>query len=285
VTYAAQGSCPSSCPFFDGGGCYAEQGTVGMFITKPLNEAAKASATPPTPERIAQAEADAIDALAVVPGQPLRLHIVGDCRTDEAATTVAGAAARYEARGGGRVWSYTHAWRFVKRESWGDVNVLASCETAEDVVEAQSRGYATSIVVEDFPTNKRYEQDGAAIVPCPAQTNKNVTCKSCRLCMNSARLLKEKLSIGFAVHGTALGVKKAILALRDPDNPNRKLTSRDRIPPFVDEFVSKQGREPTVREISEGLDLTPSSVYAMRKELLKVAAKAGPGKAASGRTI
>lgn len=285
VTYAAQDSCPTSCRFFDGGGCYAEQGTVGMFVTKPLNAAAKASSTPPTPERIAQAEADAIDDLRVVPGQPLRLHIVGDCRTDEAASTVAAAAARYEARGGGRVWSYTHAWRFVGRESWGDVNVLASCETAEDVLAAQKRGYATSIVVEEFATDRRYDEDGVAVIPCPAQTKSKVNCASCQLCLNSGRLRQEKLSIGFAVHGTALGVKKAVLALRDPDNPDRKLTSRERIPRFVDEFVSTEGRQPTVREIAEGLDLTSSSVYAMRKELLKAAAKTGPRTAANGRTI
>ena len=40
TTYAAQGSCPTSCRFFNGGGCYAEHGKLGQFITAPLNRAA-----------------------------------------------------------------------------------------------------------------------------------------------------------------------------------------------------------------------------------------------------
>src|SRR5919199_1296654 len=42
TTYAAQTSCPTSCPFFDGGGCYAENGALGKFVTAPLNRAARA---------------------------------------------------------------------------------------------------------------------------------------------------------------------------------------------------------------------------------------------------
>jgi hypothetical protein len=273
VTYAAQASCPTSCVFFDGGGCYAEQGTVGSFVTAPLNAAAEKSPVPLTPELIARAEADEIDALKVVAGQPLRLHVVGDCRTDEAALIVAAAAARYVARGGGPVWTDTHAWRVVSRESWGNVNVLASCETADDVRAAHQAGYATSIVVEEFPSNKRYPQDGASILPCVAQTKRTATCESCRLCMNADRLHEEKLTIGFAVHGKPVGVRKALLALRDPDNPDRKLTSWDLIPRFVDEYVSKHEREPSVREIATGLNLGGETVYRWRRELLKAAAR------------
>lgn len=109
TTYAAQTSCPTSCPFFDGGGCYGEGGSLGRFVTAPLNRAAQ------TVEHdvvdVANGEATAIDKLKVKPGQPLRLHTVGDCASDEAARIVAAAAARYRARGGGPVWTYTSSWR------------------------------------------------------------------------------------------------------------------------------------------------------------------------------
>ena len=267
TTYVSQESCPTSCPFFDGGGCYAEQGPVG-WITSRLNAAAKAAPTPPTPEELGQAEADAIDGLKVVPGQPLRLHTVGDCKTDEAASLVAAAAGRYqdEDRRGGPVWTYTHAWKNVSRDSWGEVSVLASCETADDVRAAHTRGYATSIVVEDFPTDKRYELDGIEILPCVQQTH-GKTCDECRLCFDDERLLKKKLTIGFKVHGTNSGVRKAKLALQNPSNPNRKLSSRVLIPRFVAAFVSKHGRQPTTREIATALNLTTSSVSQMRKKL------------------
>lgn len=265
TTYVAQASCPSSCPFFDGGGCYAEQGHVG-WITASLNAAAKQAPMAPTPKELAQAEADALDGLDVVPGQPLRLHTVGDCKTDEAASIVSGAATRYEDRGGGPSWTYTHAWQDVSPESWGEVNVLASCETADDVRAAQAKGYATSIVVEDFPSDKRYELDGIEVLPCVQQT-RGKTCDECRLCFDAPRLRKDKLTIGFKVHGTNSGVRKAKLALRDPGNPNRKLSSRVLIPRFVKEFAAEHGREPTTREIADGLDLTTGSVYQMQKNL------------------
>lgn len=265
TTYVEQRSCPSSCPFFDGGGCYAEEGRLGKFITAPLNRAAAKVAA--TPEDIAHFEAAQIDGLKAVPGQPLRLHTVGDCKTDEAAAIVAGASRRYVARGGGPVWTYTHAWRDVSRESWGDVHVLASCETADDIREAEARGYASSIVVEQFEQRSRYEHHGRAVLPCPAQTTSDVTCASCRLCMNEPRLRNEGLTIAFAIHGTELTKHRARLALNDPDNPDRRLSSRVLIPRIVASYLAQQGREPTTRELADAIGISVSSVSQMRQRL------------------
>jgi hypothetical protein len=160
TTYAAQTSCPSDCVFFDGGGCYAETGQVGKFVTAPLNAAAAQCEHDGLD--VALAEAETIDALEVIPGRPLRLHTVGDCASNLAALIVAAAAERYMERGGGPCWTYTHAWRHVDREAWGTVSVLASCETGEDVRLARSRGYATALVVEEFESDKLYDADNGA---------------------------------------------------------------------------------------------------------------------------
>jgi hypothetical protein len=278
TTYVEQRSCPDSCVFFDGGGCYAEDGPVGKFVTQPLNRAAALFANA-TPEEIAEAEADAIDRMEVMPDRPLRLHTVGDCKTDEAARIVAAAAVRYVERGGGSVWTYTHAWREVDRESWGSVHVLASCETPEDVRDAHARGYASSIVVEEFSSDRRYSwlmkrtAVGVGLpvhvdmVPCPAQTREGVSCSSCRLCMDSGRLLAEGITIGFAIHGTPGLQRKARLALNDPYNPTRKKSSRELIPGVVAELQEKLGREPYNREIAEVLGILESSVWQMRKSM------------------
>src|SRR5581483_10267455 len=74
TTYVAQVSCPKSCPLYDGGGCYAESGRVGL-VTNQLNEAAKARGG--GPREAALDEAAKIDAIKVKPGRPLRLHTVG----------------------------------------------------------------------------------------------------------------------------------------------------------------------------------------------------------------
>lgn len=245
TTYAAQASCPSACVFRDGGGCYAESGQVGKFVTDPLNRAAG----DPTPVEVANAEAEAIDALPQGTGRPLRLHTVGDSPTDECARIVAAAGERYMARGGGPVWTYTHAWRDVSRASWGPVSVLASCETAQDVLEAQERGYATAVVVEDFPSARLYGSTIGDVLPCPAQT-RHRTCTDCRLCMDDAGVRARGYSIGFEVHGVPYAVRMARLALQDPDDPDRRVPSEERIRVIRLRLIEDLGREPTVREVS-----------------------------------
>lgn len=222
TTYAAQPSCPLSCPFLDGGGCYAETGRLGMFVTRPLNEAAASSDA--TLLDVALAEAEAIDSLTPIGGRPLRLHTVGDCSTDEAARIVSAAAERYMECGGGQVWTYTHAWRVVARASWGRVSVLASCETPADVVRAHGRGYATAMVVDSFESDRLHD----GVLPCPQMT-RGVSCSDCRLCMDDQGLRDRGYSIGFEVHGIPLTVRRARAALRAPDDPDRRLVAEDQL--------------------------------------------------------
>jgi hypothetical protein len=272
TTYAAQTSCPACCPFFDGGGCYAEAGSIGKFLTAPLNAAAKARAH--TAVDVARAEADALDRLKVVPGRALRLHTVGDCASDEAARIVAAAAERYQARGGGAVWTYTHAWRQVARESWGQVSVLASCETAADVLEARARGYTTALVVEEFARKQRHQLGpdagnaaGADILPCPQQTSKR-TCTDCRLCFDDKKLHQRGYSIAFELHGTPFTVRQATKTLLTPDDPDRKLTTRELIPRVIAELEA-EGTPVTNSAIAKRLNCNPSSVAEMRGKLEK----------------
>lgn len=192
VTYASQGSCPQ-CPFLNSG-CYAEYGPIGI-ITRRLNNSGTATA-----EEIALEEASAIDRLRGL--RPLRLHAVGDCRTDAAAKIVARAVYRYRKRGmGQRVWTYTHAWRKVKRKSWGEVSVLASCERVGQIEDARARGYATALTVGTFASRATYLIEGEKVIPCPAQT-RDVTCVDCKLCWDDDRLLRSELTIGFELHGS-----------------------------------------------------------------------------------
>lgn len=261
TTYAAQESCPADCVFKDGGGCYAENGRIASGVTIPLNTAAERAHA--TALDVAEEEATALDRMKVVEGRPLRLHTVGDCATDETARIVSAAAARYMERGGGPVWTYTHAWRTVQRESWGNVSVLASCETAAACHAAAARGYAPSIVVEDFPDRRRYTLDTLDVVPCPAQTTEGVSCASCRLCMSDGKLLERGHAIGFAVHGTRGVVKAAVKALRDPDDPDRRLTSRDHAQAFRD----AHGYWPSILELARLADVTKASAWEMLKRL------------------
>jgi hypothetical protein len=211
ATYASQASCPRSCPW-RGNGCYAEHGRVA-YQTRRLNRSAARGAL-----RIAQAEARAIDRLTG--DRLLRLHVVGDARTDAAARVLGAAAGRYSRRGnaphrGRKVWGYTHAWRDVARQSWGDaVSVLASVETVRDARAAMAKGYAAAVVVSAFERPSAYRIDDVTVVPCPQQTRK-VTCRDCGLCRDDARLLARGLVIAFEAHGSGgAAVRKTLLSLR-----------------------------------------------------------------------
>lgn len=202
ATYVTQASCNPTCGLMNNG-CYAEHGMVGM-VTRQLNANAKAANV--TPSQIAQQEAAGIDTLTGA--HPLRLHVVGECRTNAAATYLARAATRYIKRGGQIVWTYTHEWRAVHRASWGPIKVLASCDSPSDVPSAHARGYATAIGVNtlEHPSASPYDYHGVKVMPCPHQT-RGINCVKCRLCWNPERLRRDGLTIGFAVHGS--GWKKA----------------------------------------------------------------------------
>jgi hypothetical protein len=210
ATYASQASCPRSCPWY-GNGCYAERGHVG-WQTRRLNRSRVREAA-----RIADAEARAIDGLTG--DRLLRLHVVGDARTDVAARLLGAAAQRYARRGnaprhGRKVWTYTHSWRTVARASWGDaVSVLASVETVREARDAMAKGYAAAVVVTAFERAGAYPIDGVTVVPCPHQT-RGVTCRECGLCRDDERLRRAGLVIAFEAHGSGGGaVRKTLMSL------------------------------------------------------------------------
>lgn len=198
VTRASQSSCPASCPAL-GVWCYAEHGHAGLHARR---------LEPAAPLDVATQEAAAIRASWPRDGRPLRLHEVGDATTAECAELLAGAVADAQAEGAGPAWSYTHAWRDVPRAAWGHVSVLASCETADDVREAQSRGYPAARVVAEFESPRRDSRG----IPCPAQTGAAPDCASCRLCMRADRLAAPIL---FAAHGSGARELREALAAAD----------------------------------------------------------------------
>ena len=208
ATYAPVGLTCGDCPL-RGNGCYAEHGNVGM-IQRRVNRGAQ---SPGTPEESARMEAAAIDAIDRPLPIPLRIHVSGDATSDREAEMISGAAKRYRERGGRSAWSYTHQWRTVGRGSWGDVSVLASCETFPDVIRARRRGYGAAIVVDDHPADGKawLHSTGVTVVPCPSQT-RGTLCVDCGLCLNADQVLDRGQAIAFAAHGGA--ARKAKHTLR-----------------------------------------------------------------------
>jgi hypothetical protein len=230
-TYVSiEATCSSACPF-KGAGCYVQAGFTGRAVRQ-LDELAVGSSS----LDVSLAEVAVIDGAfrKGVPqdgargGRDLRLHDSGDASTVGGAIMLGEAAARWRARGGGSVWTYTHAWRDVDRSNWGpSVSVLASVEKPADIPRARAHGYAPAIVVERHKSAAAYELEGTRVIPCPAETL-GKTCVECRLCLDRD-LYGMSAGIAFAVHGTtgrprldgSKGEpKRALLALRVANQPS-----------------------------------------------------------------
>lgn len=205
ATYVSQASCPKTCAFRNNG-CYAEMGMVGIHSRR-LNKSTESNIM-----SIAKEEAGLIKKAS---GKyNLRLHVVGDADSDVCAYILSDAADVYMEKNKKKVWTYTHN-RTTKRESWGNISVLRSCETVRQAETANQAGFAAAMVVADFKKNTAYPIGrGLVGIPCPAQTKENVTCESCQLCMNADRLQKNKRVILFSAHGSRKGaVKKQLTVL------------------------------------------------------------------------
>ena len=202
ATYAAQSSCPKDCPLRNNG-CYGEAGRVGI-TTRRLNDAAQES----TALEVANEEARQIDSLSGL--MDLRLHVVGDCSTNEATEIVAASAMRFMKRKRKtKAWTYNHAWKDVDRSSWGEVSVLASVHTIEDARRAFEKGYAVARTVAVMP-DKPYREGGILWVPCIEQQRGDRTCVECRLCMNDQTLRAKGIGILFAIHTSTKKAKAAL---------------------------------------------------------------------------
>ncbi len=218
ATYASIAvTCPKHC-CFKGNGCYAEGGFVGLQANNLPQEGEPLEAALDESANVFKF----LGGRKQVPqdggrdgkrGRDLRLHVAGDAKTNEAAKILAHMARGWKQQGGGAVWTYTHAFWDVKRESWGsDISVLASCETPNDVFFARCHGYTPAITVRSHRgATKAYSLPGidGKIIPCPAETHDNVTCVSCRLCFDDKKLESRKNIIAFQVHGDSTTAKKA----------------------------------------------------------------------------
>lgn len=201
ATYASiKHTCPDSCSLKNEG-CYAQTSFVGMINLRMERRARQSG-----PLDVARAEAKAIDASykgGPVPfGRALRLHVAGDSRTWAGTRLINAAVARWKQRGGGDVWSYTHAWKHVARSEWSNVSILASVADTSEVEAARAQGYAPAIVVAEHHSEKAYALPESDVkwIPCPNQT-REVPCVECRLCFNADRLFNGGFGIAFAAHG------------------------------------------------------------------------------------
>jgi len=182
ATYKATTGC-GGCPLLHAG-CYAERGNVGIHGRR-LTRAAVASKA--TSYDVTAAEANAIRALPT-DGRPLRLGVVGETASTREARELASAVGELRARGGGPAWGYSHHWRTIRRDSWGTISQLASCERPKEAATAHRRGYAAALVVGEWSEAQALRPLDLVARPCPEETGRGLDCHSCRLCFDAEAL-------------------------------------------------------------------------------------------------
>ena len=194
-------TCPSTCPFNNGGGCYAAGGPEAIHW-KRLDQSTK-------PEHQGWIGlSDQFRAAKLKPGTLLRLNTAGDLphlpTTGEILGNVVDLMRGIFENHKVVPFTYTHHRQtehnlaVIDRQNQSGFTVNLSCDTEERASMMHQRGFPAVVVVPADDDRKHWtDQDGTRFVTCPAQTG-DTNCDRCRLCTKADR----SVVVAFRAHGT-----------------------------------------------------------------------------------
>ena len=185
--------CPSSCPFRDGGGCYATTGPLAIHWAA-VNDGHRGVSWP-----------DFLRLIRHLPHRQLWRHNQAGDMQDP--STIAGRTALKQltiANRGKQGFTFTHhrltraVIEAFKAATAQGFTVNTSTETIEAADAAVSRGLRAVVVVPSTDTRRFWRSpDGNRVVTCPAQIHEGMTCQRCQLC--HAR--PQEVIVAFRAHG------------------------------------------------------------------------------------
>jgi hypothetical protein len=197
VTYRPQETCPSTCPLLKNG-CYGE-GRIFHHA-----ERAVTMSTEAVYAKLRQAPKYATI---------LRDRIVGDLVTPEGTfdweyLLELAWAARNE---GLTPFGYSHAWRMLGPDDVATIKesgyvLNASCETEQDVIDATALGLPVVLTGDHWVEGSKIAK--RRVMTCPAQTEPDTTCSTCKLCS----LPNRNTVIRFLIHGPTRRKARATIA-------------------------------------------------------------------------
>lgn len=205
VSTTSSTSCPASCPFNRGGGCYAGSGPLAMHWQKVTRG-----------ERGVPFEQFLEQVRALPKGQLWRHNQAGDLPGEGEEIDAYAMHQLADATRGQRMFTYTHKHnnsknhdiiRDFNQNSDGTINLSANNLTHADRLALLGIGPVCTVLPSDQNSNCTTPA-GRKVVVCPATQRDGVTCASCQLCARKNR----SVIIGFPAHGT--GAKKASATAR-----------------------------------------------------------------------
>ena len=198
---SSSNTCPSTCPFNNGGGCYAAGGSEAIHWRK-LDQSEK-------PEHVNGwlGLSDQFRAAKLKPHTLLRLNTSGDLphlpATGEILGNVVDLMRGIFEHHQVIPFTYTHHRQtehnlsVVDRQNQSGFTVNLSCDSEERASMMHRRGFPSVVVVPADDDREQWrDADGVKFLTCPAQTGET-NCDRCRLCARAGR----NFVIAFRAHG------------------------------------------------------------------------------------
>lgn len=195
ASYSPKNTCPDSCTLKEGG-CYA----WGLFYLNILSNKIQEGRI--KLKTLSQALSERKANVKIV-----RHRVAGDIVGDVDNTYM---ECEEVERAGLTNIGYTHTWREAESQKMKKY-FRASCQSEEEVLEARSMGWATTLIVPQGVYGKRRKlANGETAYLCPArygvEGKPDITCNTCTLCRVDDKTNKK--TVMFEAHGSKATLKK-----------------------------------------------------------------------------
>ena len=197
VTTSSADTCPQTCPFNNGGGCYAASGPLKLHWDK-----------------VTAGERggdwlylqDAITAAKLPAGSLLRHNQAGDLPHEHGTLNapVIGYLRAIFSAANLRAFTYTHHvqtdynLQIVRDCNAAGFTVNLSCDSQTLAAIRHKEGFPSVCVVPASDRRQSWRLDDVNFQTCPAQLKDGVTCSTCQLCAKTDRACV----VAFRAHGT-----------------------------------------------------------------------------------
>lgn len=198
TTITSANSCPATCPFNKGGGCYAASGPLSLHWRK-VSKGETGTALLDIGQQLRTAKLE--------PGTLLRHNVAGDLPHVEGQINLPvlqQLTATFLAYGV-VPFTYTHHRQTVDNLDAVDwcnragFTVNLSCDSEAQASRRHREGFAAVCVVPSTDTRRAWiDEHGTRFQTCPAQLKDGITCQICKLCTKADRACV----VAFRAHGT-----------------------------------------------------------------------------------
>jgi hypothetical protein len=205
VTTSPSKTCPTACPFREGG-CYAQSGPLKIHWDK-LDKGESGVSWAEFCGKVSELGANRL----------WRHNQAGDLPGDGELIELAKLEMLVNANRGRRGFTYTHydptlggnAQAIASANAGGfTINLSANNPEHADELKKLGIGPVVTILPREYPDAGGRTPNGHKIVVCPATTSQNTTCAECQLCANT----KRSSVIGFKAHGSRAKLTETIAA-------------------------------------------------------------------------